>query len=202
MADDIAYGPLDARTVHLCIDMQRLFSDDTPWRTPWMPRVLPNVVRLAERFPERTIFTRFVPPERPEDRHGTWRRYFERWRSVTGERMDPALFELVPELAALVPPALAIDKPVYSPFAGRTLPRLLTERGCDAIVVTGTETDVCVLATVLSAVDLGYRVVVATDGLCSGSDETHDGLLTLYRKRFSQQIETASVEKILSIWRV
>mgnify|MGYP002653434340 CR=1 FL=1 len=39
---------LGARCAHLCVDMQRLFADDTEWRTPWMPRVLPRVTRIAE----------------------------------------------------------------------------------------------------------------------------------------------------------
>jgi nicotinamidase-related amidase len=57
-----------------------------------------------------------------------------------------------------------------------------------------------VLATVLGAVDLGLRVVLATDALCSSSDETHDALLTLYENRFSQQIEAVSTEVVLTNW--
>jgi len=55
--------------------------------------------------------------------------------------------------------------------------------------VTGSETDVCVLATVLGAVDHGYRVIVVTDAVCSSSDEGHDAMLKLYRERYSLQIE-------------
>ena len=40
-------GPLTDRTVHLCIDMQRIFSTEGPWPTPWMERVLPTVVRIG-----------------------------------------------------------------------------------------------------------------------------------------------------------
>jgi hypothetical protein len=47
------------------------------------------------------------------------------------------------------------------------------------------------------AVDFGYRVIVATDGICSSSDEGHDALLTVYHQRLSQQIETADAETIL-----
>jgi len=68
-------------------------------------------------------------------------------------------------------------------------------------VISGAETDVCVLAAVLDAVDQGYRVVLVTDALCSASDETHDALLTLYQHRFSEQIETADSEEILHAWR-
>ena len=78
-------------------------------------------------------------------------------------------------------------------------------RGCpsqaDTLIVTGSETDVCVSATIMGAVDHGFRVILVRDGVCSSSDEGHDALLQLYHRRFSEQIETASAEEILSKWR-
>ena len=50
-------------TLHLCVDMQNMFAEETPWHTPWMKRVLPVVAALVERHPDRTIFTRFIPPD-------------------------------------------------------------------------------------------------------------------------------------------
>jgi nicotinamidase-related amidase len=200
-APALRHGPLDACTVHLCVDMQRLFIDDTPWRTPWAGRVLPVVTRIAERHPERTIFTRFIPPERPEDMAGAWVGYYRRWREMTRERLEPRLLELAPSLAALAPPATVVDKRFYSPFTEPTLLRVLRERRVGSLVVTGAETDVCVLAAVLGAVDHGFRVVLAADAVCSSSDRTHDALMTLYRERFSQQIEAAETEEILAAWR-
>ena len=67
--------------------------------------------------------------------------------------------------------------------------------------MTGSETDVCVSATIMGAVDHGLRVILVRDGVCSSSDEGHDALLQLYHRRFSEQIETASAEEILSKWR-
>jgi nicotinamidase-related amidase len=194
------YEALKARSVHLCVDMQRLFTAEGPWPTPWMEKVLPNVVRLAERFPERTVFTRFIPPLRAEAMPGTWRLYYDRWRNTTREHLDPRLLELVPPLAKLGPPAHVVDKTRYSAFALTTLSTYLQARGVDTLVITGSETDVCVLATVLGAVDRGYRVVLVTDGVCSGSDEGHDCLLTIYRNRYSEQIETADSATVLSAW--
>jgi nicotinamidase-related amidase len=197
---DFLKEPLSPRAVHLCVDMQRIFSPEGPWPTPWMERVLPVVTRIAERFPERTVFTRFVTPNSPDEATGRWRTYYERWRETTRDRLDPSLLELLPPLARLVPPARVFDKPVYSAFAGHKLHRHLQEYRADALIVTGSETDVCVLATVLGAVDHGYRVIVVTDALCSSSDEGHDNLLAIYRNRYSQQIETADSETILSHW--
>ena len=193
---------LTQRSIHLCVDMQRLFSVEGPWPTPWMERTLPVVSEIAERHAARTIFTRFIPPLKPEDMQGQWRQYFERWRNVTRENLDPRMLDLVAPLASLVPPALVVDKPVYSPFAGWRLPAILRNRGADAVVVTGAETDVCVLATVLGAVDHGYRVVLVTDGICSSSDAGHEALLTMYRTRFSEQIEVATAEEVLAAWNV
>ena len=70
----------------------------------------------------------------------------------------------------------------------------------DTVVVSGSETDICVLATVLGAVDRGFRVVVATDALCSSSDETHDAMMLLYARRYGQQVETAGTAEILEAW--
>ena len=187
--------------VHLCVDMQRLFDRDGPWETPWMSRVLPIVGRLAEAHPEKTVFTRFVPPETPRQARGRWRDFYEHWRDVTLERLDPKLIDLVDPLAALVPPATVIDKPAYSPFERSRLQAVLQERGATTLIISGAETDVCVLAAVLDAVDLGYRVVIARDALCSANDATHDALLTLYEQRYSHQIDLASSAEILELWR-
>lgn len=84
--------------------------------------------------------------------------------------------------------------------AERALLNHLRDRRADALVITGAETDVCVLAAVLGAVDFGYRVVIASDAICSSADATHDALLTVYRNRFSEQIEIADTELILAHW--
>jgi nicotinamidase-related amidase len=165
-----------------------------------MERVLPVVAEIAERAPDRTVFTRFIPPYRPEDMPGTWRTYYERWRMATREYLDPGLLDLMPPLQRLVPPATVLDKPVYSAFAGHKLRDLVSERDIDTLLITGSETDMCVLATVLGAVDLGLRVVIVTDGVCSSSDEGHDSLLTLYSKRFRHQIETIDSEILFAQW--
>jgi nicotinamidase-related amidase len=188
MSDHLLPIPLTERSVHLCVDMQRLFSAGGPWPTPWMEKVLPVVVALARRHPERTIFTRFIPPERPEQMPGMWRRYYARWRVATREVLPLELLQLMPPLAALCPPATIIDKTRYSAFAEPELVEHLRQRDADALIVSGSETDVCVLATVWDAIDIGYRIIVVRDAICSSSDEGHDMLMRLYHTRYSEQI--------------
>jgi len=67
--------------------------------------------------------------------------------------------------------------------------------------VSGAETDVCVLATVLGAVDLGLRVIIVQDALCSSSDAGHDALMTMYRTRFNAQIDLVSAGELFEMWR-
>jgi nicotinamidase-related amidase len=67
--------------------------------------------------------------------------------------------------------------------------------------VTGSETDVCVLATVLGAVDSGYRVIVVRDGICSSADKPHEAMLDIYSSRLSVQIEVAEAEQVIDAWR-
>ena len=181
--------------------MQRLFAEDTEWRTPWMPKVVPQVRSLIAAWPGRTVFTRFVPAERPGQGVGTWRRYYERWAGMTIERLRWEMVELIPDLAAFVPPAVVVDKRVYSPWYESALHAELQRKSVDTLVVSGGETDVCVLSTVLGAIDRGYRIVIATDALCSSSDEAHDALLTVYETRYSQQVEAVTTEVILEAWK-
>ncbi len=197
---DAAPRRLNHRTAHLCVDMQRMFAEQTPWHAPWVERVLPRIERLVAAHPDRTVFTRFIPAGSPDVAAGAWRRYYERWAEMTLERLDPGLLDLVPALARYAPPAAIVDKAEYSSFRAPDLEPLLRRRGIETLIVTGVETDVCVLATILAAVDLDFHVVVPTDAICSSSDETHDALLKLYRERYGEQIEATTVTDVLAHW--
>jgi len=186
--------------VHLCIDMQRIFSKGGVWETPWMERVLPVVVEIAARYQERTIFTRFITPQTPDERPGQWRQYYRRWRAATRERLQPGQLDLVPELERFVPPAHIMDKPAYSAFHLSGLDAFMQEKGVRCVVVTGAETDVCVLSTVLDAVDRGLRVVIVEDALCSSSDAGHEALMTIYRTRMQEQIDLISSSELADVW--
>lgn len=187
--------------VHLCIDMQNIFATGGLWETPWMEKVLPTVASIVVRHQHRTIFTRFITPQDPEDRPGQWRVYFQRWRQATRLHLPPPALDLVPALARYVPPARIVDKPAYSAFSNPHLAGTLVEKSIGTVVITGAETDVCVLSTVLSAVDLGFRVVIVEDALCSSSDVGHDALMTMYRTRFHGQVDLVTAEELEEFWR-
>jgi nicotinamidase-related amidase len=164
-------------------------------------KTLPSVARLAAHAPARTLFTRFIPPANASEANGTWHTYYKKWSNVTRDRLESDAIELVPELRKYVPPANVIDRMVYSGFGGGRLLDFLTKHYVDTLIITGGETDVCVLSTVLSAIDFGYRIILVDDALCSSSDQSHDAILGLYRQRFDIQVGVAALEEILGHWR-
>ncbi|WP_343315583.1 isochorismatase family cysteine hydrolase [Brucella sp. BE17] len=196
----LIHGELGVNCVHLCIDVQNLFSEDAPWHVPWLASITPFIGAICERHAERTIFTRFIPPLHAEDALGAWKRYFAKWSELTLEKADPELIQLLPELRVYVPPARILDKAVYSPWVDGRLDKQLRQQGVDTIVLSGAETDLCVLSALFGAVDRGYRVIILSDAVCSYSDQTHDAILALCHERLSEQLEVASTEELLAAW--
>jgi nicotinamidase-related amidase len=164
--------------------------------------VLPVIERLVGHAPERTVFSRFISPHCAEEAVGVWKIYYKKWKCVTRQRLTPGLLDLVPVLRKYAPPAAIIDRMGYSAFGGGRLQEYLQKHHVDTLMISGGETDVCVLATVLGAIDRGYRVILAEDALCSSSDESHDAMIDLYTKRFDIQIEVAAADAILSCWKL
>ena len=187
----------DWQTIHLCLDMQRLFAPGGIWATPWMERVLPNIVQIAEAASPRNVFTRFIPPEHASDMPGVWQAFYERWRTVTRAELPLEYLALVPELERFSSSGKVLDKKVYSAFADGRLHAWLQDKKVNALVITGAETDVCVLSTVMAAVDLGYHTTLVRDALCSSSDAGHDALMTMYHERLCLQIQLTNTSGIL-----
>jgi nicotinamidase-related amidase len=200
MRADVHFRGIPPLAVHLCLDMQNLIGPAGPWTAKWALRVLPTIVSLVERAPERCIFTRFVPPPDADRMPGSWRSFYDKWPGLTGREIAPQALELMAPLQLFVPPARILDKTRYSAFANSDLHAWLAEMGAKALIISGAESDVCVLATILGAVDLGYPVFVATDAICSSADPHHDAVLRLYQQRFSQQIHAMPTAEICEAW--
>lgn len=199
MAAPQTLEPLSANTLHVVIDMQRLFAETTAWHNPGLADILPAVLKLSEARFEKTIFARFMTPDNPGSTHGRWRRYYERWTDVTAQGQS-GLLDLVAPLAALATPHAIVEKTIYSVFGSEPFVRMLEARGTDTLVMSGVETDVCVLASIFDAVDRGYRVVVPADAVASGSDAAHSAVLTHVLPRLREQIDVTTVDDILRGW--
>ena len=192
---------IPASAVHLCLDMQNLIGPAGPWAARWAERILPAVVTLVEHAPQRCIFTRFVPPADETDLPACWRSFYRAWPGMTAREVDPDAIELMAPLKIFTPPAPVLDKTRFSAFSNPALHAGLCSLAAETIIVSGAETDMCVLATALAAIDLGYHVIVATDAVCSSADPGHEAALRLTRDRFSQQMQAMSTAEICEVWR-
>ena len=92
------------------------------------------------------------------------------------------------------------EKYTYDTFKNPDLDNALKKNSVSTLILTGVETDVCVLTTALSGVDLGYRVIMASDAMTSSDIKTHEFVIESLTKRFDQQIEVALTDSILKNW--
>jgi nicotinamidase-related amidase len=194
----LPHGPLPRAVVHICVDMQRLFREGCSWAGPAPDKALPGALRLTRAMPERTVFTRFTTPPTLAAAPRSWRRYYERWRDVVLDQLDPKLLDIVPELDCLAAPERTINKTAYTAFEGIAMDAMLGHLGTEAVVLSGVETDMCVLATLMGAVDRGYRCVIAEDAVASSVEEAHEAALKMLKLRLAEQVEIASVDDVLA----
>ena len=162
-SDELRHGAAGETAVHLCVDMQRMFAEATEWQMPWLERVLPkHRFDYVSPLRKNDLYANHPRPETgPGRRHVA--ALLRRWRSMTIDELGPEMIGLVPDLAKFVPPARTLDKHVYSPWTGNDLHLQLRNAGIDTVIITGGETDVCVLSTMLGAIDWGFRVILVTD---------------------------------------
>jgi nicotinamidase-related amidase len=115
-------------------------------------------------------------------------------------KLDPRLFDIIPALQPFVRQGSLSSRYVFSAFEGDDLVTTLESRGISTLVFSGIETDVCVLASVLRAIDSGYRVIVAEEAVASSNADGHAATLSAIFPRFDQQIELVSVDELLTHW--
>jgi nicotinamidase-related amidase len=177
-----------------------VFAEATDWRVPTIADVMPPILAMVRAHPRQTVFTRFMTPSTVENATGDWQRFYARWRSVVRDCMGAAMFDLIEPLPSLVPPAEVCDKLAYSAFSSPDFVALLERRSAETLVLSGVETDVCVLATALDAVDRGLHVVLAADALTTWSAAGQRAALEAIYPRFDQQIDIATASAIMAAW--
>ena len=127
-----------------------------------------------------------------------------------GKRTAAAFIDKVPALLTLeagsrwveIDPRLAPEpgEPVLaklfaSAFFGTALSSLLTAAGCDSVIVTGASTSGCVRATVVDALQHGYRPVVPREAVGDRNRDAHEANLYDIDAKYG---DVVSVEEALS----
>jgi len=190
-----------SRAMHVVIDMQRLFADHPDWAVKDIGRIRAEVLRLAEKRPGRTFWTRFVPAQNAAAAAGSWRRYYERWPRATLEGGGRDYVDLIPEHRLLAGKAAVFDKPGFSAFTNYGFVVALRAAEIDTLILSGVETDVCVWATALDAVDAGFFVILVRDAMTSGSPDAHAATLDVVAPRFAPQLTVMDSAALDAVWK-
>lgn len=90
-----------------------------------------------------------------------------------------------------------LSKLFASGFFGTNLSSFLVAHGCDGVVVTGATTSGCVRATVVDALQHGYRVVVPRDAVADRATEPHEAALFDIDAKYGQVTSLAEAETVL-----
>lgn len=177
-------------TALLVVDTQNHYGDPKGARpAPGLEEVIPRIAEVLEIFRRaRKTIVHAVRPYRPDgsnvDPCRRWQ--FERgemravvagsWGSQLVSAISPggqldAKTLLAGDFQELAPNEFAMHKPRFGAFVGTSLHRFLRERGVDSVVIVAITFPNCVLATLLEATGLDYRVGLVPEACTETSKE-------------------------------
>lgn len=142
-------------TALLIVDVQQFYLDDLP--ADFVQRIVNHEKALSY---DEVLFTVFQNTPDSNLVHSL------KWTKCDKDE-DAALPAAFHEL---VRNDNVFKRSTYSAFKGTGLHDYLQSRGVDRLIICGTDTDACVLATAFEAFDLGYHVKVEFSLTFSGND--------------------------------
>jgi nicotinamidase-related amidase len=200
------------RTALLVVDMQRGFVDPgEAMEVPPARACVPVIRDLLDSFRRRrlpVVFTAFVyspdvpllvgelhPEHRPAAPDAPRGFGLPSSSCLVGSPSAGIVDALAPRSDEPV-----IDKRWYDGFAGSALDGALRARGVTSLVVTGTMTDICVLATVIGAFNREYRVTVVEDAVATLWPEIQRAALDIVARAYGRVVSSKQVLDTLSAW--
>jgi nicotinamidase-related amidase len=100
---------------------------------------------------------------------------------LAGEANVATIAELAPR-----PDELVVQKPCYDAFHGTVLDGALRARGITHLVITGTLTDICVLATVVGGFNREYRMTVVEDAVATLWPQIQEATLDIIARAYGR----------------
>lgn len=204
--------PEPGRTALLVVDMQRGFVEPgEALEVPAAREIVPAIARLLQGFRRKGLpiaFTEFtyslaVPllvgelhPEHQPAPPGAARGFgLPSSNCLEGTDSARTIDALAPR-----PGEPVIRKRWYDGFAGTELDGALRARDVTSLVITGTMTDVCVLATVVGAFNREYRISVVADGVATLWPEIQRAALDIVSRAFGRVVQSGQVLDTIAGW--
>jgi ureidoacrylate peracid hydrolase len=200
------------RTALLVVDMQRAFLEPgEAMEVPPARDVVPRIGELIAIFRDKglpVVFTRFTysveAPLLVGELHPEHRPAIPGAPAGLGRPSSSCLegqdnVRIVPDLEPRAD-ELVIDKRYYDGFNGTVLDGALRARGITTLVVTGTMTDICVLATVVGGFNREYRMVVVEDGVATLWPGIQDAALDILGRAYARVTSAKDIADQLGGW--
>jgi ureidoacrylate peracid hydrolase len=200
------------RTALLVVDMQRGFVEPgEAMEVPSARDVIPAVRRLLDLFRSRglpVVFTEFtyspatpllVGELHPEHKPALPGRPVGFGLPSSSCLEGTSSADTIADLRPL-PGEPVVRKRWYDGFAGTSLDGALRARDVASLVVTGTMTDICVLATVVGAFTREYRITVVEDGVATLRPEIQRAALDIVARAYGRVLPSQSVIDEIAAW--
>ncbi|HTY78843.1 MAG TPA: isochorismatase family cysteine hydrolase [Candidatus Bathyarchaeia archaeon] len=200
------------KTALLVVDMQRAFLDPgEAMEVPPARDIVPQIQSLLALFRQSTLpvaFTEFTYSEdvpllvgllHPEHRRAAPGAPRGFGRPSSSCLLGEANVHVVPELAPQ-PGELVVRKRYYDGFNGTALDQALRARGVTHLVLTGTMTDICVLATVIGGMNREYRMTVVEDGTATLWPEIQRATLDVIGRAYARVRRAKQVAEEIGRW--
>lgn len=179
----------------LVIDMQNVYLPGEEWGCPSAPDAVRNICRLLDAdVAEHVVFTRFVPPNPAE---GTWKDYNIANADINASEYLNDMMDGLKQYPAKNP----VRYPVYdkSTYTSCRVPEVIEiMKTAERIVLTGVVADCCVLATMMEAIDNGWKVVYLTDCVAGSTIENEEAVARIAETLSPVQTLVMSSEEYLS----
>ena len=199
-------------TALLVVDMQRAFLDPgEAMEVPPAREIVPRIGELIAIFRDKcmpVVFTRFtysaaapllVGDLHPEHRAAIPGALLGHGRPSSSCLEGEDNVSIVPDLEPRAN-ELVIDKRYYDGFNGTPLDGALRARGVTTLVVAGTMTDICVLATVVGGFNREYRMVVVEDGVATLWPGIQEAALDIMGRAYARVTPAKEIADQLASW--
>jgi nicotinamidase-related amidase len=160
------------RPALIVIDVNRGFTDPASPLVCDLDSVVEAIARLLDEARAAGVPVVFTTVSYDEGGKHTAAAFIDKIPALATLEAGSPWVEIDPRIASRVGEPV-LNKLFASAFFGTALSSFLAANGCDSLIVTGASTSGCVRATVVDAIQHGYRPVVPREAVGDRNPEAH-----------------------------
>jgi maleamate amidohydrolase len=164
------------RPALVVIDVNRGFTDPASPLVCDLEAVVEAIARLLEGARAAEVPVVYTTVSYSDEDKQTAAAFIDKNPALLALEVGTPWVEIDPRIAPL-PGEPVLNKLFASAFFGTPLASLLESHGCDGLIVTGASTSGCVRATVVDAIQHGYRPVVPREAVGDRNPAAHEANL-------------------------